>query len=214
MSRFGRNNEYMGYDDDYISDDELLNDEYLNDGYGNNNNRRLVKGLVIGGVSVYALMIILLIIIVGIVAFFMFKNFGKASDDASDSFFNTAEKEKNDNDSKNFGSNSSEKNDDADMVKAGGHLYTKGHFDYLQGENSGYMLKYELDKVVTNNKNNTSHIITVEYKGFSATSEEDIVKVRDAIYDGGHYERGSDYYVSVDKGSDGWTNKITITKKE
>ena len=49
------------------------------------------------------------------------------------------------------------------------------NYTYLQGEHLG--AEFRIDKIITNNKTNSNHIITVVYNGTSATTEDDILSL-------------------------------------
>ena len=62
-----------------------------------------------------------------------------------------------------------------------------------------------LDKVVTNNKKEKEHIITVKYNETVSNKTEDIVKIKHSL------ETGKMYEVLLDYDEDGYVNQVTIS---
>ena len=74
----------------------------------------------------------------------------------------------------------------------------------MQGTQSKFVLSNYLDEVVTKNKTNSKHTITVTYKETTTSSEDGIVKIKHTLDENAKYE------VSLDYDSDGFINKVTI----
>lgn len=72
------------------------------------------------------------------------------------------------------------------------------------GKKSGFFIVRTLDDIVTNNKTNKSHVITVVYNGITATEEKSIKEIRNML------SENKDYDVSLDYDSNGYVNKFTI----
>ena len=72
------------------------------------------------------------------------------------------------------------------------------------GKRSGFFIVGTLDDIVTNNKTNKSHIITVVYNDITTTEEKKIKEIRNKLSD------RKDYDVSLDYDSNGYVNKYTI----
>lgn len=72
------------------------------------------------------------------------------------------------------------------------------------GKRSGFFIVRTLDDIVTNNKTNKSHVITVVYNGITATKEKNIKEIRNML------SENKDYDVSLDYDSNGYVNKFTI----
>ena len=72
------------------------------------------------------------------------------------------------------------------------------------GKRSGFFIVGTLDDIVTNNKTNKSHIITVVYNDITTTEEKEIKEIRNKLSD------RKDYDVSLDYDSNGYVNKYTI----
>ena len=72
------------------------------------------------------------------------------------------------------------------------------------GKRTGFFIVGTLDDIVTNNKTNKSHIITVVYNDITTTEEKEIKEIRNKLSD------RKDYDVSLDYDSNGYVNKYTI----
>lgn len=72
------------------------------------------------------------------------------------------------------------------------------------GKRSGFFIVRTLDDIVTNNKTNKSHVITVVYNGITTTEEKSIKEIRNML------SEDKDYDVSLDYDSNGYVNKFTI----
>ena len=72
------------------------------------------------------------------------------------------------------------------------------------GKRSGFFIVRTLDDIVTNNKTNKSHVITVVYNGITATEEKSIKEIRNMLSENKYYD------VSLDYDSNGYVNKFTI----
>lgn len=77
-------------------------------------------------------------------------------------------------------------------------------FELYSGTQSASFVKILLDKVVTNNKKEKDHIITVIYNGQSTNEPSEIVNMKKTLVDRQEYE------VSLDYNSDGFVSKVTI----
>ena len=74
----------------------------------------------------------------------------------------------------------------------------------MQGTKSKFMLSGYLDNVVTSNKKNAGHIITVTYNETTTTEEDGIVKIKHSLKDDKQYE------VSIGYDTNGYINKVII----
>ncbi len=79
-------------------------------------------------------------------------------------------------------------------------------FEFRVGENYGSSVKRTLDDVITNNKKNQEHLITVVFENLSTTVPEEIKQAKKNFDDWTKYE------ISVDYDEKGFVNKITIEK--
>lgn len=75
---------------------------------------------------------------------------------------------------------------------------------YTGTQYKGVISSFILDKVITNNKTNQSHLISVVYKNHNTTNPEEIKNLKNELDDWHQYE------VSLDYDTDGYINKITI----
>lgn len=77
-------------------------------------------------------------------------------------------------------------------------------YEIYTGEKTGNTLVWLLDKVITNNKKNQSHLITIVFKNHNSADPEEIKNLKSELEDWHQYE------VSIDYDTDGYVNKITI----
>ena len=77
-------------------------------------------------------------------------------------------------------------------------------FQFMQGTQSKFMLSNYLDDVVSSNKTNSNHVITVTYNETTTSSEDGIVGIKHSLNDNSEYE------VSLDYDANGYINKVTI----
>lgn len=77
-------------------------------------------------------------------------------------------------------------------------------FSNYNGTKNKFWIDDYLDDIVTNNKTNTSHLITVVYKDISTTDPKEITNIKKQIKD------NKDYEVIVDYDNNGYFNKMTI----
>ncbi len=78
-------------------------------------------------------------------------------------------------------------------------------YELHSGKTSSIFLSDMLDEVVTNNKTNNKHKITVIYGDISSMNEDKIKEIRNMLND------DLDYDVSLDYDNKGYINKITIS---
>ncbi len=79
-------------------------------------------------------------------------------------------------------------------------------FSGYNGTKSTFFIKSYLDKIVTNNKTEKEHIITVKYLDKETSDPDEIVAIKKSLAENGEYELSMDY----DK--NGFFNKLTITE--
>jgi len=77
-------------------------------------------------------------------------------------------------------------------------------FKYMQGTKSKFMLSSYLDKIVTNNKTNSNHKISVVYNEKNTTIEDEIVEIKHSL------KENTEYEVSLDYDVNGYIYKATI----
>lgn len=86
---------------------------------------------------------------------------------------------------------------------------SKAHFFNLMYESRtgtqwGISLRNILDEVITNNKTNSEHLLTVKYKNTETTDPEEIKNLKKS------FDEWTNYEVSLDYDEDGFVNKIII----
>ena len=72
------------------------------------------------------------------------------------------------------------------------------------GTKTGNSVSWLLDKIITNNKKNKEHLITVEFTNHNTTEPEEITNIKKELDDWHEYE------VSLDYDEEGYANKVTI----
>lgn len=179
-----KNGEYVGVDEKFIPEDEKYVDESL---LGNREEstrkiKKTAKSIAIG----YILFVIFILVMFIGIAIFMFSTFNKTRKSMMDDF-NQKSTTMRDNYNKEVSSMS----------------FNNG-LQSMQGTQSKFMLSSYLDKIVTSNKTNSNHIITVTYKETTTTIEDDIVRIKHSLSDNSKYE------VSLDYDANGYINKVTI----
>lgn len=86
-------------------------------------------------------------------------------------------------------------------------------FEFYQGTNGGTAVGMEIDKIVENNKKNTTKLIEVIFDGTSyGTDAENIRKIKNSLKDFNGYKL-QQYEVSLDYDTNGYVNKVTIETK-
>ena len=71
------------------------------------------------------------------------------------------------------------------------------------GTTNKFHINYLLDNVVTNNKKDKDHLVTVIYKDNSTTDPDDIINIK-------HSLENKNYEIKLDYDDEGLVNKITI----
>ena len=79
-------------------------------------------------------------------------------------------------------------------------------FEFRVGQNYGTSVMNVLDDVITNNKKNKNHVLTVVFEDLSTTDTEEIKNAKKNI------DEWTKYEISVDYDDNGYVNKITIEK--
>lgn len=82
------------------------------------------------------------------------------------------------------------------------------NFEFYMGSKSGNSLNNLIDEIITNNKKNKNHLVTVVYKEINTTDSEIIKTIKDNIKTFDKYE------ISLDYDDKGFVNKITVELKE
>lgn len=81
-------------------------------------------------------------------------------------------------------------------------------YEFFVGTKSGTSLSTMIDEIVTNNKKNKDHLLTVKYKDINTTDVEIIKNIKDSVKTFDKYE------ISVDYNEKGYVDIITIELKE
>ena len=79
-------------------------------------------------------------------------------------------------------------------------------FETRTGTNRKVPVGWALDDVITNNKTNSEHIITVVFESTTTSDPNEIKNIKKRLQD------WTDYEVSVDYDDNGYVNKLTIEK--
>ena len=221
-----KNGQYVGVDEKYIPEEEKYVDnavnselkDSINNGLRSINNYvtdkdnqenlkktgkkglKVLKGVGIGYLVLIGLAVIL---VIGIIVFVIVQTV-QINDKASDIFNQTSsiqerikdqiEEQMNDND---------EGQAQEGYSKAEINTFN-APFELYSGSQTGLFLESLLNKVITNNKTEATHIITVVYNDTTTTLADEITKIKQGFDDNKEYE------VSLDYDTDGFVNKVTI----
>lgn len=77
-------------------------------------------------------------------------------------------------------------------------------FEIHSGTKKGSSVSWLLDSIITNNKKNQDHQITVEFKSYNTIIPDEITNLKKELDDWHTYE------VSLDYNEEGYANKVTI----
>ena len=216
-----KNGEYAGVDEKYIPEEEKYVDnqtneeikDSINNGLRSVNNYvtdkdnqekfkkagkkgfKVLKGLGIGYL-VFIGIVLLLVISIFVLAFTTMVKMTNKTVDAYDKTTSILDEAIND-DSSSSGLTNDGYNELA--IKA-----FNAPFELYNGSQSGIFLDSLLDQVVTNNKTEADHIITVVYNATMTAMPDEITALKQNLEDSKEYE------VSLDYDADGFVNKITI----
>ena len=188
-----KNNEYIGGEENYNSNDQKKD-----------NGTKIAWTIIL----MYTAFVLLgITFFVGFI-YFIFSQFNKTSKNMINGFTKIGSemiKEYDNNDS-------SENSNYYDQVQKMAKEQMKNNeiedfnrsLEPAQGTNSKFALSSYLDKVVTSNKKNKNHVITVVYRETTTTNEDDIVEIKHIL------DNTKKYEVSLDYDEDGYISKITI----
>ena len=221
-----KNSEYVGVDEKFVPENErYVKDSIL--GSREETKNKLKKGLKIG-LGAYAIWVLLGIVffIVVVVLIFnhskkmnqqIFDMFGSATEQMGD-MYNSATEQMN-NQTQNKEDTADKMNEMQDVMNSMGSMMddfmnnqsssiNKTSFnatlEMYSGTEYGSSVGNLLDKVVTSNKTNKDHIITVTYKETTTTSEDEIVNIKHSL------DKFTEYEVSLDYDANGYINKVTV----
>ena len=79
-------------------------------------------------------------------------------------------------------------------------------FSGMNGQKSTFFINDYLDKIVTNNKKQQEHIITVKYQDKETSNPDEIIAIKKSLDESKQYELSTDYDQA------GFINKLTITE--
>lgn len=216
-----KNGEYAGVDEKYIPEEEKYVDnetnkeikDSINGGLRSINNYvtdkdnqekikkagkkgfKVLKGLGIGYL-VFIGIVLLLVISIFVLAFVNITKMNNKTEDVYDKATSIIDGAINGD-----GSSSGQTNDGYNKVEIKAF---NAPFELYNGSQSGFFLDNLLDQVVTNNKTEADHIITVVYNATMTAVPDEITALKQNLEDSKEYE------VSLDYDADGFVNKITI----
>lgn len=227
-----KNGQYVGIDEKYIPEEEKYVDnmtnnelkETINNGMRSVNDYVTDKGnqkkfksagkkgfKVLKGIGIGYLICIGIVIILTIIVFIIvFTNMSRANDRVDEvynkagSFIEGLTDEMDDNSSSN---NSNDNSSSGNITRGYNNTEAKvfnAPFELYNGLQSGMFLDMLLDQVVTNNKTEADHIITVVYNETMTAVPDEITALKQNLEDSKEYE------VSLDYDADGFVNKVTI----
>lgn len=209
-----KNSEYVGVDEKFIPE----NEKYVNDsilGSKEESKKKMKKALKIG-LGVWAIWVIVGIAFFVIVVMLIFNHSKNMNKQVFDIFNSATEQIKDGMQEQNDPSksiNQMQQITDAMMGSMSGQSsinndINKQSFnatlEMYSGTEYGSSVGSLLDKVVTSNKTNKDHIITVIYKETTTTSENEIVKIKHSL------DKFTEYEVSLDYDANGYINKVTV----
>lgn len=196
-----KNGEYVGVDEEYVPENEKYVDESL---LGNKEKTKKTATSIFKGYII--LKIITVIIVIGLMIFIissmkgMFLGFGKTAQGTSSEFGKTAQGMFSEFGKIVQGMFSFFNENEQSMNISSFNMHIEG----MQGTKGTFMLSGYLDDIVTSNKTNKDHIITVIYKETTTTTEEGIVGIKHSLVEDSEYE------VSVGYDTSGYINQVTI----
>ena len=79
-------------------------------------------------------------------------------------------------------------------------------FSGINGQKSTFFINDYLDEIVTNNKKQQEHIITVKYQDKATSNPDEIIAIKKSLDESKQYELSTDYDQA------GFINKLTITE--
>lgn len=209
-----KNSEYVGVDEKFIPE----NEKYVNDsilGSTEESKKKMKKALKIG-LGVWAILVIVGIAFFVIVVMLIFNHSKNMNKQVFDIFSSATEQIKDgmqEQNDPNKTINQMQQVTDAMMGSMSGQStinndINKQSFnatlEMYSGTEYGSSVGNLLDKVVTSNKTNKDHIITVIYKETTTTSENEIVKIKHSL------DKFTEYEVSLDYDAKGYISKVTI----
>lgn len=210
-----KNSEYVGVDEKFVPENErYVKDSIL--GSREETKNKLKKGFKIG-LGAYAIWVLLAIVFLVVVVVLIFNHSKKMNQQIFD-MFGSATEQMND-ETQNKEDTADQMNEMQDVMNSMGSMMddfmnnqsssiNKTSFnatlEMYSGTEYGSSVGNLLDKVVTSNKTNKDHIITVIYKETTTTSEDEIVNIKHSL------DKFTEYEVSLDYDANGYINKVTV----
>lgn len=210
-----KNSEYVGVDEKFIPEDE----KYVKDSVLGNREEaknKIKKGLKIG-IGAYAIWVLLAIVFLVVVVVLIFNYARKMNEQIFGIFGNVTEQINDETQNKEDTENKMEEmqnvmsgmssmmdqfmDDESNSINKKSFNAT---LEIYSGTEYGSRVGNLLDKVVTSNKTNKDHIITVTYKETTTTSEDEIVNIKHLL------DKFTEYEVSLDYDANGYINKVTV----
>lgn len=199
-----KNSEYVGVDEKFVPENErYVNDSILGSREETKNISK--KWLKIGSVSwvIGILVFILIFIVAAVLIFNISKMMNLQITEQIQNKEDTADQMNDMQDAMNsMGSMMDDfmNNQSSSINKT----YFNSTLEMYSGTKYGSNVGNLLDKVVTSNKTNKDHIITVIYKEITTTSEDEIVNIKHSL------DKFTEYEVSLDYDTNGYINKVTV----
>ncbi len=193
-----KNGEFVGADEKYIPENEKFVDDPI---IGTTEEttkkiKKTAKVFLFG--YLFFIVFIFALAIGGMI--FMFTTFNQNKNDIINKFNQGANSLK-----ENFEDKEKSLNEAEEKAKIEHDVYSFNiSIQNLQGTQTQFMLSHYLDEIVTSNKTNKEHFITVVYNETSATEENEIVEIKHSLDENKKYE------VSLDYDEIGYINKVTI----
>lgn len=223
-----KNSEYIGVDEKFVPEEEkYVKDSIL--GSREESKNKIKKGLKIG-LGAYAIWVLLGLVFLIVVVVLIFNHSKKMNEQIFQIYDNVNEQifqiydDANEqiNNGPQTGNDTTNTMDEMQDVMNGiGNMMNEfmnnqnstdktsfnASLEIYSGTEYGSSVGNLLDKVVTSNKTNKEHIITVIYKETITTSEDEIVNIKHLL------DKFTEYEVSLDYDANGYVNKVTVKDK-
>lgn len=209
-----KNSEYIGVDEKFVPEDEkYVKDSIL--GSREESKNKIKKGLKIG-LGAYAIWVLLGIVFFVIVVVLILNHSKKMNEQIFQFYDNAVDQINNGTQTGNDTTNTMDEMQD--VMNGMGNMMNEfmnnqnstdktsfnASLEMYSGTEYGSSVGNLLDKVVTSNKTNKEHSITVIYKETATTSEAEIVNIKHLL------DKFTEYEVSLDYDANGYVNKVTI----
>ena len=199
-----KNSEYIGVDEKFVPEDEMYVDDSVLE--KKEKSQKTSKNILIGIICFFGIVFLIFLIMFIFIFSGIFSTFDKVGDNFdkignnSESIiggaFNTIKEDIENSNSIN--------KEQEEAIKESDRRFFNATFEGRDGTKSGFLIKSLIQKVVTNNKTNSEHIVTVTYKGKTASTEQELVQMKYTL------DERVDYEVSLDYDSEGFVSNINI----